>query len=427
MLETVREYAAERLTAMPEADAVRAAHAAQFRQLGSGLDRPPCWPAREGLDLLELEHDNFRAALEWYTAHEPASALALANRLTAFWSARGHFSEGRRRLTELLELVADDDPEWLDGMNGAAWLATDQGDSAAANALLDRSVARARAADDAVGEATALAFRGRSRLVTGDVTGGSSDIARAMELQTAVGDEAALAVGLWFAALPQFWAGKIELAAQSLERSAELSEALDIPAIGARSRQLLGVARIEMGDLPGASAALARAVPLVLDIGDRFAIPVALSALAGLAAKGGRPRTALKLAGAAAAYEEVNHTYRPLQIRIYLDGWLAPARTSVGSAVTKLDDEGRRLPLDEAITLGFDDTPEVAEPAGLTRRESEVTELVARGLTNREIARQLYISVRTVEVHVDRILSKLGLRNRTEVAAWVHETSRGNT
>lgn len=47
------------------------------------------------------------------------------------------------------------------------------------------------------------------------------------------------------------------------------------------------------------------------------------------------------------------------------------------------------MPLDEAITLGFDDTPEVAEPAGLTRRESEVTELVARGLTNREIARQL--------------------------------------
>ncbi len=80
-----------------------------------------------------------------------------------------------------------------------------------------------------------------------------------------------------------------------------------------------------MGDLPGARAALARAVPLVLDIGDRFAIPVALSALAGLAAKGGRPRTALKLAGAAAAYEEVNHTYRPLQIRIYLDGWLAGA------------------------------------------------------------------------------------------------------
>jgi non-specific serine/threonine protein kinase len=75
--------------------------------------------------------------------------------------------------------------------------------------------------------------------------------------------------------------------------------------------------------------------------------------------------------------------------------------------------EGRLLPLDEAIALGLDETPEVperagADAAGLTRRESEVAELVARGLTNREIAAQLYLSVRTVEVHVDRILSKLG-------------------
>ena len=44
-----------------------------------------------------------------------------------------------------------------------------------------------------------------------------------------------------------------------------------------------------------------------------------------------------------------------------------------------------------------------------------------RGLTNREIAGQLYLSVRTVEVHVDHILTKLGFRTRTQLAAWVHE------
>jgi len=46
---------------------------------------------------------------------------------------------------------------------------------------------------------------------------------------------------------------------------------------------------------------------------------------------------------------------------------------------------------------------------------------VATGLTNRQIAGQLYLSVRTVEVHVDHILSKLGFRTGTQLAAWIHE------
>lgn len=89
MLETIREFAAGQLSAMPEAAAIHAAHAAQFGHLAKDLARPPCWPAREGLDLLELEHDNFRAALDWYRREDPSAALRLANRLTAFWSARG--------------------------------------------------------------------------------------------------------------------------------------------------------------------------------------------------------------------------------------------------------------------------------------------------------------------------------------------------
>ena len=47
--------------------------------------------------------------------------------------------------------------------------------------------------------------------------------------------------------------------------------------------------------------------------------------------------------------------------------------------------------------------------------------LAARGLTNRDIAAQLFLSVRTVEAHVDHILTKLGFRTRTQLAAWAHE------
>ena len=215
------------------------------------------------------------------------------------------------------------------------------------------------------------------------------------------------------------------LACERLERCVALCEARGLPAIEARARQLLGMARLVLADLPGARAALGQGVPAVIDLGDRFAIAIGLSLLAGLAARTGRPRAALRLAGAAAAYEQVNQTYRPQNVRSVLDAWLAPARTAVGPAAARLFADGRGLPLDEAIALGLESEPEdpwrggTAE--GLTRREREVAALVATGLTNREIAGRLYLSVRTVEVHVDHVLTKIGFRTRTELAAWMHE------
>jgi non-specific serine/threonine protein kinase len=233
MLETVREFAAEQLDTLPEAEAVHAAHAGYFRRLAEDLDPPPFWPARDGLDAMEIEHDNFRAALDWYRRADPAVALRLANRLTAFWSARGHFSEGRRRLGELLDTLDDvvtgPDAERTRALNGAAWLATDQGDHATAEALLEASIAQARAGHDVVAEATALFFRGRGRLVVGDFAAGSPDIARALQLQTAAGDDAGAAAATWFAGLSHSAQGDVEAAATRFERSAELSERLGLP------------------------------------------------------------------------------------------------------------------------------------------------------------------------------------------------------
>ena len=61
------------------------------------------------------------------------------------------------------------------------------------------------------------------------------------------------------------------------------------------------------------------------------------------------------------------------------------------------------------------------QPAPLSRRETEVAELVAKGLTNREIATRLFISERTVESHVEQIRNKLGFTSRTQIAAWMVE------
>ena len=79
--------------------------------------------------------------------------------------------------------------------------------------------------------------------------------------------------------------------------------------------------------------------------------------------------------------------------------------------------EARAL-LDEMVALGSERTPRPAEAGGdLTPREAEILALVAEGRTNGEIGRQLFITTKTVSVHVSRILSKLGASGRTEAAA----------
>jgi predicted ATPase/DNA-binding CsgD family transcriptional regulator len=104
---------------------------------------------------------------------------------------------------------------------------------------------------------------------------------------------------------------------------------------------------------------------------------------------------------------------------------LRAAIKAAGAAAARLLAEGRQMTLPAALEYALTNEPEEAWRTGpgqaLTRREAEVAVLAARGLTNRDIAARLCLSVRTVEVHVDRILTKLGFRTRTQLAAWAHE------
>jgi DNA-binding NarL/FixJ family response regulator len=68
-----------------------------------------------------------------------------------------------------------------------------------------------------------------------------------------------------------------------------------------------------------------------------------------------------------------------------------------------------------------DERPREASPGSLSDREDEVTRLVADGRSNKEIAAQLQLSVRTVESHVRHALAKLALDNRTQLATWARE------
>ncbi|HTE69634.1 MAG TPA: response regulator transcription factor [Actinomycetes bacterium] len=81
----------------------------------------------------------------------------------------------------------------------------------------------------------------------------------------------------------------------------------------------------------------------------------------------------------------------------------------------------RRL-LAEFARLGAPKGPSRFRVEQLTRRETEVLTLVARGLSNSEIANHLVVAEQTVKTHVSRILAKLGLRDRTQAAVLAYET-----
>jgi DNA-binding CsgD family transcriptional regulator len=79
----------------------------------------------------------------------------------------------------------------------------------------------------------------------------------------------------------------------------------------------------------------------------------------------------------------------------------------------------QRARLDLATVTPVPVGPGAAGAAGLTRREEQVLALIGRGLTNRQIARQLFISENTVSIHVSRVLAKLCVPNRSAAAALV--------
>ena len=103
------------------------------------------------------------------------------------------------------------------------------------------------------------------------------------------------------------------------------------------------------------------------------------------------------------------------------------ALAEASAAFEVLDRVGAAHAADEAAALlralGTPARTGLKRGAGLTKREEEVLALVGHGLTNTEIGVRLYISPKTVEHHVSRVLAKLGLRSRTEAAAFAARTA----
>ncbi|MEV8506319.1 BTAD domain-containing putative transcriptional regulator [Actinoplanes sp. NPDC051475] len=112
LLETIRQLARERLAEAEEAAAFDAAHCDHFLELAidNDPDRAPGIVV-ERPQLLDIDHDNLRAALGWAERHDPGQALLLGVSLWRYWLARGHFVEGAGWLERILAVAPESSPE----------------------------------------------------------------------------------------------------------------------------------------------------------------------------------------------------------------------------------------------------------------------------------------------------------------------------
>jgi predicted ATPase/class 3 adenylate cyclase len=153
LLDMVRQYSRERLLESGEAEQTGRRHRDFFLALAERAVPELVGPDQiQWLDRLDLEHENFRAALTWCQADpdgiEPSLRLAVA--LSRFWFVRGYFEEGRMWLKEAMARASGSRRtlEWAKALRGAGTLALMQGDYVSARSLFEECLAIFRELDD---------------------------------------------------------------------------------------------------------------------------------------------------------------------------------------------------------------------------------------------------------------------------------------
>ena len=207
MLETVREFVAERLWARPDAAEVGRRHAVFYRALAEQADRPLRGPGQnQWLERLQAEAGNLAAAVHWYLAHDRGPLPHLFRVLWPFWSRRDHEREARPWVEQLVPAAGTLGPQaraelaWV-----AAVLAVDTGDDDAALAARQRLAPLLPGIQDPFLHAVSQIAMAWSLPITGDVEGALREVAASLE-ELRGQDEPV------FTAIAAFGTGSLELA-----------------------------------------------------------------------------------------------------------------------------------------------------------------------------------------------------------------------
>ncbi len=443
MLETIRAFALEQLEACGDLEAAGRRFRDFFAALAEQAEPNLVGPEQAvWLDGLEREHDNLRAALRWCIDRDDAeSGLRLAGSLWRFWFTRRHLVEGSRWLDECLALpgAVRAKPETrARALNAAGNLAHALGDLTRAAMLHHEALAVRQALGDMRGIAVSLNSLANVAVDRGDYAAAQALHQDSLALRRELGDRRGIAVALNNLSVIARDQGDWQRAASLSRESADVFEELGDKQGVALALVTLGAAQHHLGFHSEAIALHQQSLALFSELENRRDIAECLEVLAMLARAQEQPLQAARLFGAAeTALEDVGSSMRPAQNPRY--------RASVAELREKLGDDeflrawtdGRAMRLEDAMASALAvEKPRVTSEVGprtrprgtaadggefLTRREQEVVALLARGLTNREIASELTITERTAETHVSRVLSKLGLNRRAQLTAWAVE------
>jgi len=438
MLETLRAYATEQLVARGELAEARRRHADYYVRMAEGAQADLRGAGMAvALNRLSLEYANFREVFRWASeVGDLTVGLRLAGALYRFWLARGHLTEARRWLEPALERSAGVAPAIRGvALNAAGVLAGMQHDHARAVSFFEESLSVWSRLDDHAGLANAHLNLGLVAHNLGDLSRAETEFLQAQDLYTDVGDSSGLGRAMGSLARLAREAGNLERAVELFEGCLVLLRAANDEWAVANALANLGHVMLAFGQPTRAHEYFRQALEVRVQLGNVLGVAECLEGFAG-AVVDDEPRRAVMLLGAAAELRERAGAPVPASEQARYDQLLEHARRQQSEETFAAEwAAARTLTMEAAIELGTQAEPSPLEPTAadarvdvdddrggqLTRRERQIARLVALGRSNREVADELVVGVRTVETHLEHIFRKLEVQTRTQVGVWASQ------
>jgi predicted ATPase/class 3 adenylate cyclase/DNA-binding CsgD family transcriptional regulator len=430
MLETIRQFGLERLAAEGELDESRRQHAEHFADLGEELEAAIPGAAERLTDRLWRDADNIRAAADWATqAGQTAVARRLGPGMGWVFYMRGQLTEGRDRLARVMEMSPGPpaDPPGARAMMAAGMLAWSTGDTGPAEVWLREAKQYFAAHGDRQREAVATAFLGHVARTAGELEKAADLYKEAHRTYQALGHAAGVAWTLHDLGQIARDRGALDEAAALEEQSLAVFRQSGNRWGAAWTLWNLGLTAHRQGNDTRARERFGESLELFQALDDRRGIAQCLEGLAAIAFVGGRLEPALRILAAVDALRAAAGAPPTLADRTEYDRTLEALRAGLSpEAFARAWQAGAALEPAEAVLLALQASESPAaqsrvrtpRPSGLTAREEEVASLVARGLSNREIASTLSIAERTAVSHIEHIMNKLSLHSRAQIAVW---------